>query len=90
MSSLVRRATLACTFSALGLGLSAAAQQPVPPKANGPFDGLSALKLRQIGPFRGGRVGAVAGVSGQPFVYYFGATGGGVFKTVMVLRRSAE
>jgi photosystem II stability/assembly factor-like uncharacterized protein len=27
-------------------------------------------------------VGAVAGVPGQPFVYYFGGTGGGVFKTV--------
>jgi photosystem II stability/assembly factor-like uncharacterized protein len=76
--SLFRHAVLACTFSIL----AAAAQQPVPPKSDGPFDRLSALKLRQIGPFRGGRVGAVAGVPGQPFVYYFGGTGGGVFKTV--------
>ena len=80
VSSLFRHATFACTFSALAL--AAAAQQPTPPKSDGPFDGLSALKLRQIGPFRGGRVGAVAGVAGQPFVYYFGGTGGGVFKTV--------
>jgi photosystem II stability/assembly factor-like uncharacterized protein len=42
---------------------------------------LSALKLRQIGPFRGGRVDAVEGVPGEPLVYYFGGTGGGVFKT---------
>jgi photosystem II stability/assembly factor-like uncharacterized protein len=77
VSSLFRHAALVCTFSALTV--AAAAQQPTPPKTDGPFDGL---KLRQIGPFRGGRVGAVAGVPGQPFVYYFGGTGGGVFKTV--------
>lgn len=39
------------------------------------------LQWRQIGPYRGGRVTAVAGISSQPFVYYFGATGGGVWKT---------
>ena len=41
-----------------------------------------ALEWRSIGPFRGGRVTAVAGVPGQPYVYYMGATGGGVWKTV--------
>jgi len=40
------------------------------------------LEFRNIGPFRGGRVTAVAGVRGQPLVYYQGATGGGVWKTV--------
>ena len=39
------------------------------------------LKYRLVGPFRGGRVTAVAGVNGQTSTYYFGATGGGVFKT---------
>ncbi len=39
------------------------------------------LKWRSIGPYRGGRVTAVAGVATQPHVYYFGATGGGVWKT---------
>jgi photosystem II stability/assembly factor-like uncharacterized protein len=43
-----------------------------------PFDDL---RYRAIGPFRGGRVTAVAGVLSQPNVYYFGATGGGVWKT---------
>ena len=39
------------------------------------------LQWREIGPFRGGRVTAVAGIPSQPLVYYFGATGGGVWKT---------
>ncbi|MFP2997515.1 glycosyl hydrolase [Spongiivirga sp. MCCC 1A20706] len=39
------------------------------------------LKWRNIGPFRGGRSVASTGVIGQPFTYYMGATGGGVWKT---------
>ena len=39
------------------------------------------LKYRNIGPFRGGRSVAVSGVTSQPNVYYFGGTGGGVWKT---------
>ncbi|HEX8181714.1 MAG TPA: hypothetical protein VF525_19395 [Pyrinomonadaceae bacterium] len=42
---------------------------------------LRLLQWRLIGPFRGGRVTAVTGVAAQPQVYYFGATGGGVWKT---------
>ena len=38
-------------------------------------------KFRQIGPFRGGRSAAVAGVAGNPMVAYMGAAGGGVWKT---------
>src|ERR1051326_1840007 len=41
----------------------------------------SALKWRSIGPFRAGKVNAGAGVSGGSSVYYFGADGGGVWKT---------
>jgi photosystem II stability/assembly factor-like uncharacterized protein len=44
-------------------------------------DLLSALEWRMIGPFRGGRVGAVAGDWSDPRVHYFGSTGGGVWKT---------
>jgi photosystem II stability/assembly factor-like uncharacterized protein len=40
-----------------------------------------AMKWRNIGPYRGGRVTAVSGVPGQPHRYYFGSTGGGVWKT---------
>lgn len=40
------------------------------------------LKWRNIGPFRGGRANAVAGVIGSPNLYYVGYTGGGVWKTI--------
>ncbi len=39
------------------------------------------LGFRCIGPFRGGRSAAVAGVEGNPMLFYMGATGGGVWKT---------
>ncbi len=39
------------------------------------------LSYRSIGPFRGGRSAACVGVLGQPNHFYFGATGGGVWKT---------
>ncbi|MFO7865857.1 MAG: glycosyl hydrolase [Candidatus Aminicenantes bacterium] len=41
----------------------------------------SAMQWRGIGPYRGGRVTAVAGVPSQQHTYYFGACGGGVWKT---------
>ena len=41
-----------------------------------------ALRWRSIGPDRGGRVTAVAGLVNDRFTYYMGATGGGVWKTV--------
>ncbi|MFL6213190.1 MAG: hypothetical protein ACJ74J_04770 [Blastocatellia bacterium] len=43
--------------------------------------GYAGLRWRNIGPFRGGRVNAVAGVQGQPTTFYFGSVGGGVWKT---------
>ena len=39
------------------------------------------MKWRQIGPFRGGRVLAVAGVPGDAQTFYFGGTGSGIWKT---------
>ena len=41
----------------------------------------SAMRWRLIGPHRGGRVSAVAGIKGDPAVYYIGLPGGGVWKT---------
>lgn len=55
----------------------ARAQQPM----SGEAAVLKGLRYRSIGPYRGGRSAAVAGVASQPNVYYFGGTGGGVFKT---------
>jgi photosystem II stability/assembly factor-like uncharacterized protein len=41
----------------------------------------SGMRWRLVGPFRGGRSVAVAGVPSQPNVFYFGTVGGGVWKT---------
>ena len=41
----------------------------------------SGLRWRNIGPFRAGRVAAVAGAIGQPGVFYIGLPFGGVWKT---------
>ncbi|MGH9443790.1 MAG: WD40/YVTN/BNR-like repeat-containing protein [Thermoanaerobaculia bacterium] len=52
-------------------------QPPEPP------DFLQNFKIRNLGPtVGGGRVSSVAGVPGDPNVFYVGAAGGGVFKTV--------
>src|SRR3954468_10663 len=40
------------------------------------------LRWRSIGPFRGGRVKAVAGVPSQPNVFYFAQVNGGVWKSI--------
>ena len=42
---------------------------------------LDKLEWRNAGPFRGGRVGAVAGDPRDRNTFYFGSTGGGVWKT---------
>ena len=47
------------------------AQRPQPAASPGskPFDLIKPLQYRNIGPYRGGRCAAVAGVASQPFVY---------------------
>ncbi len=42
---------------------------------------FGALEWRNIGPFRGGRSSAVTGVRNKPSLYYFGGSGGGVWRT---------
>ncbi|AZQ45065.1 WD40/YVTN/BNR-like repeat-containing protein [Nonlabens ponticola] len=54
-------------------------QLPEPPEAQKFYE---SQKFRQLGPFRGGRSAAVTGVPGQPNLFYFGSTGGGVWKTL--------
>ena len=53
-----------------------------PQSAPGDTTVFAALKWREIGPFRGGRSVAVAGSASRPLEYWFGTTGGGVFKSV--------
>ncbi|HLW82616.1 MAG TPA: hypothetical protein VKS20_11320 [Candidatus Acidoferrales bacterium] len=64
-------AAIVCIF---GMGFSATGQTLEK-------DSLAGMKWRLIGPFRGGRAEAVAGVVGNPNVFYFGAVAGGVWKT---------
>ncbi len=54
---------------------------PKPAAADPTYRGLA---WRNVGPFRGGRVEAVAGVPQDTRVYYFGSAGGGVWKTTDV------
>ncbi len=65
--------------------ISGQAQSPasLSPPAIGGIDPalLKGLSWRSIGPARGGRSQAVAGSSSRPLEYYFGATGGGLWKT---------
>jgi len=58
----------------LSIAVTALAQ-PVPPEL------VNGLKWRLIGPFRGGRVVAVAGVPGDSTTFYFGSVDGGIWKT---------
>ena len=58
-------------FGAVGHAIA----QDVPPSL------YSEMKWRMIGPFRGGKVNGVAGVPGNPAIYYMGTDGGGVWKT---------
>ena len=44
-------------------------------------DVFKGLKFRLVGPFRGGRSLTAAGIPGDPTTYYFGSTGGGVWKS---------
>ena len=72
MNSLLR---LSFVFSTILLLTSTALAQYNP-------DSFSAMQWRLVGPHRAGRVTSVAGIPGQPAVYYFGTPGGGVWKTI--------
>jgi photosystem II stability/assembly factor-like uncharacterized protein len=65
----------------LGMRLSVTALAVCAPLVAQSSDLFKEIRFRQIGPYRGGRVIAVAGVPSQPFVYYFGGVGGGIWKT---------
>ncbi len=73
----------ALVLSAAALTPHAAAAQLANAPLPSPVDStlLHSFKWRNLGPERGGRSIAVSGVKGQPKVAYFGATGGGLWKT---------
>src|SRR6266699_3449423 len=61
-------------ISTLSVAASTLAQQY-------PESAYREMRWRMIGPFRGGRTRALAGVAGQPTVFYIGAVNGGVWKS---------
>lgn len=78
---------LAFLVSLPAAGLHAQSSTPAPATPVAPaaptvdpalYNGLS---YRMVGPFRGGRATAVAGIAEQPNVFFMGTTGGGVWKT---------
>jgi len=63
------RTALAITLIVFGIGQTRA----------GDFDSI--LHWRNVGPYRGGRTRAIAGVPSQPNVFYMAPVNGGVFKS---------
>jgi photosystem II stability/assembly factor-like uncharacterized protein len=74
MKTLIPRKSVLILSCALIFSFACAAQSVSPELFNG-------LKWRMIGPFRGGRVVAVAGVPGNATTFYFGGVDGGIWKT---------
>src|SRR5438552_8939351 len=73
----------ALLLASAGLNMRAHSEIAQIPAA-GDIDGaiVNAFKWRSIGPLRGGRSIAVSGVKGRPKEGYFGAVGGGLWKTI--------
>src|SRR3954466_12509574 len=80
-------AIIAAAFAGAPAASSRAQSTPQPdvpqvqPPAGNLNDPISLLSWRSIGPPRGGRSIAVSGVKGRPKEAYFGAVGGGLWKT---------
>ena len=79
--SLLKR--MVAVMLAAGCMVAVAVAQPAAGKAaEKSKDVFAHVKFRNLGPaIAGGRVTAVAGIPGNPRVYYVGSAGGGVFKT---------
>jgi photosystem II stability/assembly factor-like uncharacterized protein len=69
---------LFCSIAYLTFSQPAKPTPPVNPTLASQFEGL---KYRNIGPSRGGRSTAVAGIPSKPNTFFMGTTGGGVWKT---------
>jgi photosystem II stability/assembly factor-like uncharacterized protein len=67
---LVRNTIIVALAIALGTGAASARE----------FDSI--LRWRNIGPYRGGRTRAIAGVPSQPNVFYMAPVNGGIFKSI--------
>src|SRR6185437_1799660 len=72
---MIRTPIAALLLSASVLGATAAVAAPVDPAL------YSSLHWRLLGPFRAGWAEMIEGIPSKPNTYYFGASGGGVWKT---------
>src|SRR5256885_5390050 len=83
MSVLRRLCVAGCLLTLATPATAHLRTRPASPVPSPAFDTslYNAVEWREIGPFRGGRVTAVAGHAAQPLTFYFGGTGGGVWKT---------
>ena len=68
-------------FAAIFISLNVNAQKEKPILNNVDSQFFSNVKYRQVGPFRGGRSGTATGSYKNKNTFFFGATGGGVWKT---------
>ena len=80
------KSLMLCTFSFILIFTEVLAQKRKKTNQSDPILTFSSnlyegLEWRNIGPFRGGRSAAVTGVSDQPNLFYFGSTGGGIWRT---------
>ena len=73
----LRRSVVLCSLLFAGAAVALAARQS--PASSSPL--FAEMRWRNIGPYRGGRTKAVAGVPGQPYTFYIGVVNGGVWKT---------
>ena len=74
MNKFLQTLLVICLFAPAEAVLADADPDTFPPE-------IRALEWREVGPYRGGRVAAVAGLPADRQTYYMGATGGGVWKT---------
>jgi len=63
------------------LGIATLSLAALLPAQNIPASFFDGLRWRLIGPFRGGRAVSATGIPGDPNTFYFGAVGGGIWKT---------
>src|SRR5882762_970248 len=63
------------------LGIATLSLAALLPAQNIPASFFDGLRWRLIGPFRGGRAVTATGIPGDPNTFYFGAVGGGIWKT---------
>lgn len=82
-TNLLSMKNLLSIISFILFSLSLSAQKNVKPATALPFDTTvtAELKFRNVGPWRGGRSTAVVGDLNDEQLFYFGSTGGGVWKT---------